>query len=94
VGVANGTACRGTNVTQLPVPELEPTATEADTFTEFPHSLMSVGKTSDAGTISIFNKEGVTVHNKHDVLITCKGKPILIGARDENGRYLIPLIQK
>ncbi len=94
VGVANGTACRGTNVTQLPVPVLKPTATEADTFTKFPNSLMRVGKTLDAGTISIFTKEGVTIHNEHDVLITCKGKPILIGERDENGQYQIPLIQQ
>jgi hypothetical protein len=28
-----------------------------------------------------------------DVLITCKGKPILIGVRNEQGRYQIPLIQ-
>jgi hypothetical protein len=55
---------------------------------------MSVGKTSDAGTISIFTKAGVTVHKEDDVMITCKGKPILIGARDMHGRYRIPLIQQ
>ena len=54
---------------------------------------MSVGKTSDDGTISIFTKEGVTVHKEQDVLITCKGEPILIGIRDDKGRYHIPLVQ-
>jgi hypothetical protein len=55
---------------------------------------MSVGKTADDGTISVFTKEGVTVHKEEDVLITCKGEPILIGVRDQHGRYCIPLIQR
>jgi hypothetical protein len=55
---------------------------------------MSAGKTADVGTISIFTKEGVMVHKEKDVLITCKGMPILIGVRDEQGRYQIPLIQQ
>ena len=94
VGVANGDTSRGTNVTRLPVPDLPDQATEADTFKDFPHSLMSVGKTADAGTISIFTKDGVTVHKEQDILITCKGQPILIGTRDERGRYRIPLVQQ
>ena len=36
---------------------------------------MSVGKTSDDGTISVLTKDGVTVHKEEDVLITCKGEP-------------------
>ena len=55
---------------------------------------MSVGKTADDGTISIFTKDGVTVHKETDVLIKCKGEPILVGVRDEQGRYRIPLIQQ
>jgi len=94
VGVANGDVCHGNKVTQLPIPQLSPAGTEADTFDDFPHSLMSVGRTSDAGTISIFTRDGVTVHKETDVLITCKGEPILIGARDANGRYRIPLVQR
>ena len=31
---------------------------------------------------------------EEDVLITCKGEPILIGVRDSHGRYRIPLIQQ
>eukprot|EP00804_Cyclotella_cryptica_P004502 CCRYP_017632-RA/>CCRYP_017632-RA protein AED:0.12 eAED:0.12 QI:0/-1/0/1/-1/1/1/0/259 len=54
---------------------------------------MSVGKTADDGTVSIFTKDCITVHKKTDVLITCHGKPLLIGVRDEHGRYRIPLIQ-
>lgn len=34
------------------------------------------------------------MHDEKDVLITCKGEPILIGIRDEHGRYRIPLIQQ
>ena len=94
VGVANGDVSLGNNVTELPIPQLAHADTEADTFDDFPHSLMSVGKTSDAGTISIFTKDGVTVHKEEDVLITCKGEPILIGARDIHGRYRIPLVQR
>ena len=90
VGVADGTVCHGKHVTRLPVPDLVLTATKAYTFEKFPHSLMSVGKTSDAGTVSIFTKDGVTVHNEEDMLIACKGEPILIGARNKNGRYLPP----
>ena len=55
---------------------------------------MSVGKRSDGGFISIFTKDGVTVHKEQDVLITYKGKPILIGIHDSKGRYCIPLMQQ
>lgn len=54
---------------------------------------MSVGKISDDGTLSIFTKDGVTVHREEDVLITCKGAPILIGVRDAHGRHCVPLMQ-
>jgi hypothetical protein len=67
---------------------------QADTFQDFPTLLMSVGKTSNDGTISVFTKTGITVFKEEDVLITCKGKPILIGMRDGRGRYQIPLIQQ
>jgi hypothetical protein len=55
---------------------------------------MSVEKTSDNGTISIFTKTGVTVHKETDVLIRCKGALLLIGVQDKHGQYRIPLIQK
>ena len=61
---------------------------------DFTSSLMSVGQTSDNDTVSIFTKTGVLVHKEDDVLITCKGKPILIGVRDERGRYRILLQQR
>ena len=53
-----------------------------------------VGKTADDGNISIFTKDGVTVHKETDVFITCRGKPILVGKQDSRGRYLIPLLQQ
>ena len=94
VSVADGGINEGVNATRLPFQKLSPKAAEADTFDRFQSSLMSVGKTSDDGTISVFTKTGVTVHKEDDVLITCKGKPILIGVRDNNGRYRIPLMQQ
>jgi hypothetical protein len=94
VGVANGGVSQAKFVTQLPFKALLAQATQADTFQDFPSSLMSNGKTADDGTISIFTKDGVTVHKETDVLITCKGEPILIGVRNERGRYQIPLIQQ
>ena len=85
VEVANGGKCKAKNVTLLPFPQLSKPATTADTFTNFPTSLMSVGKTSNDGTISIFTKTGVTVHKETDVLIKCKRAILLIGVRDEHG---------
>ncbi len=83
VGVANGGVSQAKFVTQLPFKALSAQATQADTFQDFPSSLMSVGKTANDGTISIFPKDGVTIHKEMDVLIRCKGEPILIGVRDE-----------
>ncbi len=79
VGVANGGTSQAQHVTRLPFHKLSAWARQADTFQDFPMLLMSVGKTSNNGTISVFTKTGVTVFKEEDVLITCKGKPILIG---------------
>ncbi len=92
--MANGETCKAKFVTHLPFHTLSISARQAETFTEFPHSLMSVGKTADNGMITIFTKEGVTVHKEQDILITCKGKPILIRVCDNHGRYCIPLVQQ
>ena len=81
--------------TALPFAGLSAKANKADTFEDFPTSLMSVGRTADDGTISIFTKDGVTVHKEEDVLIACKGEPILIGVRrDEHRHYRVPLMQQ
>ena len=56
------------------------------------NSLLSVGKFADDGNTSIFTRDEVTVHKEEDVLITCKGKPILIRCRDQDGRHQIPLV--
>ena len=94
VGVANGGTSTARHVSRLPFQQLSNRAASADTSNDFPSLLMSVGKTSDDGTISIFTKDGVIVHKEQDVLITCKGKPILIGIRDSKGCYSIPLMQQ
>ena len=54
---------------------------------------MSVVKTADDGNLSIFTKDGVTLYKEEYVLITCQRNPILIGNRDERGRYWIQLNQ-
>ncbi len=46
------------------------------------------------GTVSVFSKECVNVFKEEDVLITCKGEPILIGIRDNQVGYRIPLMQQ
>jgi hypothetical protein len=89
VGVANGGTSKAKYVTQLPFRQLSAQAMQADTFQDFPTSLMSVGKTADNDTVSVFTKESVNVFKEEDVLITCKGEPILIGIRDSHGQYRI-----
>ena len=64
VGVANGGAYNVKYVTKPPLPQLSNKSAEADTFEEFPTSLMSVGKTADDGNIFIFTKEGVTIYKE------------------------------
>ena len=92
VRVANGGTSQAKHVTRLLFHKLSARAQQADTFPAW--SLMSAGKTSDDSTISMFTKIGVTVFKEEDVLITCKGKPILIGIQDEWGFYQIPLMQQ
>jgi hypothetical protein len=53
---------------------------------------MSMGKTSDDGMILVFTS--VNVFKEEDILITCKGEPILIGIRDNQGQYQILLMQQ
>ncbi len=94
VGVANGGTSQAQHITRLPFHKLSVRARQADIFQNFPMLLMSVGKTSNNGTISVFIKTGITVFKEEDVLITCKGKPILIGVQDGRGQYRIPLMQQ
>jgi len=94
VGVANGGTSNAKYVTQLLFRQLFAQSRQADTFQDFPNSLMSVGKTANEGTVSVFTKDGVNVFKEEDILITCKGKPILIGVRDGHGQYQILLMQQ
>ena len=54
IGVTNGGVCNRNYVIKLQFPQLFNRAVEADTFEEFPTSLISVGKTADDGNVSIF----------------------------------------
>ena len=92
--VADGTINQGEHEVDLPFDGLSVNARKGDTFKRFKESLMSVGKVNDDGNISIFTKDDVTVYKEEDVLITCKGQPILVGVRDDQGRYRIPLDQQ
>ena len=94
VGIANGGTSKAKYIIQLPFQQLSAQAKQADTFQDFPTSLMSVSKTTNDGTVSVFTKEGVNVFKEEDVLITCKGKSIRIGVRDSHGRYQIHLMQQ
>jgi hypothetical protein len=78
VGVANRGTSNAKYITQLPFRQLSAQSRQADTFQDFPNSLMSVGKTANERTVSVFTKDGINVFKEEDVLITCKGKPILI----------------
>jgi hypothetical protein len=78
VGVANGGSSNAKYDTQPPFCKLSAQSRQADTFQYFPTSLMSMSKTSDDGTVSVFMKEGINIFKEDDVLITCKGEPILI----------------
>ncbi len=66
VGVANQGVGTGVNVTTLPFPKLSNKAAITDTFNDYPPFLMVVEQVSDDNNISIFTKDGVTVHNKQD----------------------------
>ena len=94
VNVDNVDTRTATNVTPLPIPRLSKEAAEAHTFEDFLVSLLSIVKASYDGSVSIFIKQGVTVHKEMDVLITMKGQPAMIDKRNEHGRYQIPLVQQ
>jgi hypothetical protein len=82
VGVANGGTSKEKYFTQLLFQKLLACAMQADTFQDFPTSLMAstgTGKTANDSTVSIFTKTRVSVHKEEDALISCKGEPILIG---------------
>ena len=72
VGASNWGTSKVKYVTQLPLfQKLSVQAMQADTFHDFPASLMSIGKTAvnDDGTISTFTKQGITVRKEEDYLL-------------------------
>ncbi len=94
VGVTNRGTSNAKYVTQLLFQNLSAQSRQADTFQDFPTSLMSMGKTSDDSMVLVFTKESGNIFWEEDVLITCKGEPILIGNQDNQGQYQIPLMQQ
>ena len=91
--VANGGISSGKYEVQIPLKNFSNKATKADTFDNFNSSLISVSQLAEDETTSVFTNKGVAVYKDEDILITCKGEPLLIGVRDRNGRYRIPLVQ-
>jgi hypothetical protein len=61
VGVANGGISKEKYVAQLPFRKLSAQLIQADIFQDFPTSLMSMGKTMDDGTVSVFTEKGIKV---------------------------------
>ncbi len=59
-----------------------------------PHLWWAWANHQTRGLVSVLMKEGVNVFKEEDVLITCKGKPILIGIQDNQEWYQIPLMQQ
>jgi hypothetical protein len=57
----NGGTSNAKYITQLPFQKLSAQSRQADTFQDFPTSLMSVGRTSDDSMVSVFMKEGINV---------------------------------
>ena len=55
---------------------------------------MSVDNTNVNINVSIFTKDDITVHMEEDIIITCKGVPILIGEWDKRGCYCVPLVEQ
>lgn len=86
-------AGHGNHERVLPLCNISPPAAQADSFIDFSNSLISFSHLADNNTISIFTKIGLSVHKEQDVLITCQGKPILIGVHNEYGCYHVPLVK-
>ena len=61
VGVSNGGVSVGTHVTRLPFTQLYHKASTEETFTDYPNSFVSVGKTANDYTVSVFTKDKVKV---------------------------------
>lgn len=72
---------------------MSPAAAEADYFQDFPTSLLSIRRVADNGNVSMLDKNEVDVYKEEDVIISCKGKPIMIGNQDERGCYRMPLMK-
>jgi hypothetical protein len=64
VRALNGGTSNAKYVTQLPFQKLSAQLRQADTFQDFPTSLMSMDKTSDDSTVSVFTKKASTYSRK------------------------------
>lgn len=69
--MASSKTSTGTFTTKISFLHLSNHAAKAITFKDFSTSLKSVGKTADDGNVSIYTKDGVSVHKEQDVLTTC-----------------------
>lgn len=68
-------------------------AAEADTFENFLLALMSVGKVSEDGHVSVFKDQGVYIGFREQVvLVTCKEELLLIRVRGEHWLDVVPRV--
>ena len=94
VGMADGHPRAASERALLPNTSLRQEARQADLLPGLQHSLVSVGKLSDSGYVTIFDAwdKGVTVYDRNDVQLKVTGEAVLRGWRDEaTGLWRIPL---
>ena len=88
---------RATNTAELPLPALKPSAKQGYIVPQLrTKALLSVGKFSDAGYMTIFHphNEGVTVHDNDSFELTIKSPPLLQGWRQAGGLWTVPLVDQ
>ena len=90
VTLPNGDSIKAMHTVDLPFAQLSPAAKHAHVLPHpKTHSLVSVGKLTDAGYTTVFHPGslGVTIHSKQHINIRQKCKPILQAWRDKNGLW-------
>jgi hypothetical protein len=82
VSVGNGGVSHAKHVTKLPFKQLSDKARTADTFTDFPHLLMSVGKTANDARFLFSQKMALRCTSKKMSSSRAKEYQFLVSVRD------------
>ena len=92
VFLPNGEQIKASHTTELPFPSLSTKARHAVVLPGLrQHSLLSVGKFSDAGYTTVFHPhgKGLTVHKPHSFKLKTRSEPVLQGWRDSMGLWRV-----